>query len=58
MRGEIQKLAMFLGKELTGDQLDRLREALKFDNFEKNPAVNNQMLKKDDGSKFMRKGNQ
>jgi len=60
LRGEIQKLANFLEKSLTEDQLDQLTEHLKFDNFEKNPSVNNEAPKKmglfsADG-KFLRKG--
>lgn len=60
LRGEIQKVAKFLEKCLTEEQLDQLTEHLKFDNFEKNPSVNNEAPKKmgllsSDG-KFLRKG--
>ena len=39
-------MAKFLGKGLSQDQLDRLREHLKFENIEKNEAVNNEHGKK------------
>lgn len=60
LRGEIQKVGKFLEKCLTEEQLDQLTEHLKFDNFEKNPSVNNEAPKKmglfsADG-KFLRKG--
>ncbi len=61
LRGEIEKMAKFLGKELSEEQLDRLREHLVFDSIEKNDAVNNEGLRKigvlnNDAGKFMRKG--
>ena len=60
MRGEIEKVAEFLGKSLSEEQLVKLTEHLRFDNFEKNEAVNNEGAKKSgafnlDG-KFVRKG--
>ena len=60
MRGEIEKVAKFLGKSLNEEQLAKLTEHLRFDNFEKNEAVNNEGAKKSgafnlDG-KFVRKG--
>ena len=33
-------MAKFLGKELSGEQLTKLTEHLRFDNFSKNEAVN------------------
>lgn len=60
LRGEIEKMAKFLGKELDEEQLNRLREHLKFENIEKNPTVNNEGARitgiLNDGFKFMRKG--
>ena len=54
-------MAEFLGKGLSQDQLDRLREHLKFENIEKNEAVNNEHGKKigymNEDGKFIRKGN-
>ncbi len=53
-------MAKFLGKELDEEQLNQLREHLKFDSIEKNPTVNNEGARKtgilNDGFKFMRKG--
>ena len=40
LRGEIEKIVKFLGKELTNEQLTKLTEHLRFDNFSKNEAVN------------------
>lgn len=61
LRGEIAKVAKFLGKELTEEQLDRLREHLRFENLQKNEAVNNEFGKKmgvmNTEGRFMRKGN-
>ena len=53
-------MAKFLGKSLSDDQLTRLTEHLRFDNFSKNAAVNNEFAKdlgimKQDGH-FIRKG--
>ena len=60
LRGEIKKVASFLNKIPTDEQLDKITEHLKFDNFEKNESVNNESGKKMgymnlDG-KFIRKG--
>ena len=60
LKGEIAKVATFLDKTLSEDQLDKLTEHLRFDNFEKNEAVNNEFGKKigfmNQDGKFIRKG--
>ena len=60
LRKEIEKMANFLGKELTEDQIDRLNQHLKFENIQKNDAVNNERYRKagmsDNEGKFIRKG--
>ncbi|XP_043231475.1 sulfotransferase family cytosolic 1B member 1-like [Amphibalanus amphitrite] len=43
LRGTIQKVADFLGKSLTKEQLDGLEFNLHFDNMKKNPWVNKSM---------------
>ncbi len=58
---EVRKIATFLGKEVSGDQLMRLKEHLKFENIQKNNAVNNEeRFQKlgfaNDEGKFIRKG--
>ena len=40
MRGEIEKIAGFLGKNLTEGQLDRMTEHLRVDAFAKNESAN------------------
>ncbi|XP_046448183.1 sulfotransferase 1E1-like [Daphnia pulex] len=60
LRGEIVKVATFLNQSPTDEQLDKITEHLRFDNFEKNESVNNEAGKKQgwmnpDG-KFIRKG--
>ena len=45
LRGEVAKVAQFLDKKLTDQQLDQLTEHLRFDNFSKNEAVNNEFAK-------------
>lgn len=60
LRGEILKVATFLGKSLSDEQLEKLAEHLHFDNFQKNESVNNESGKKtgamnEDGH-FIRKG--
>lgn len=40
LRGEIEKISKFLGKTLTNEQLTKLTEHLRFDNFAKNETVN------------------
>ena len=60
MRCEIEKVVNFLGKKLTDQQLAKLTDHLRFDNFEKNPSVNNEDGKKqgffNEDGKFCRKG--
>ncbi|KPJ21607.1 Sulfotransferase family cytosolic 1B member 1 [Papilio machaon] len=36
----VKRIADFLGKEYTAEQLDELCTHMKFDNFKKNPSVN------------------
>ena len=60
LRGEIRKVATFLGRSLTEDELDNMKKHLSFSNFQENPMVNNEMPKqfgimKEDGH-FIRKG--
>lgn len=60
LRGEIVKVAAFLNQTPTDEQLDKITEHLRFDNFQKNESVNNEFGKKlgwmkPDG-KFIRKG--
>ena len=54
-------MAKFLDKTLSEDQLTKLTEHLRFDNFEKNPSVNLEIGKKlgimNEEGKFVRKGN-
>ena len=58
---EIRKIASFLGKEISEDQLLCLKEHLKFENIQKNNTVNNEErfqklgFASDEG-KFIRKG--
>jgi len=58
LRGQLEKIATFLGKDLSQD---RLREHLKFENIEKNEAVNNEHGKKvsymNEDGKLIPKGN-
>ena len=60
MRGEIEKVAKFLEKPLTEEQLTQLREHLKVDNFAKNESTNFEIGKTvgmmHDNGKFVRKG--
>ena len=60
LRGAIKKVASFLNKIPTDEQLDKITEHLKFDNFEKNESVNNESGKKmgymNPDGKFIRKG--
>lgn len=60
LRGEIEKVAKFLDKNLTDQQLDQLRVHLHIDNLSKNRSVNYELgrelgLLQGDG-KFIRKG--
>ena len=43
LRGTIQQVGKFLGKELTGDQLNGLESHLHFSSMKKNPWVNKNM---------------
>ncbi|KAI9563009.1 hypothetical protein GHT06_010465 [Daphnia sinensis] len=60
LRGEIEKVAAFLGKSLSEEQLVALTEHLKFENFQKNESVNNESGKKtgafNQEGRFIRKG--
>ena len=60
LKGELKKMAFFLGKELSEDQLDRLKEHLQFENIQKNETVNMEEMRKigflNDGGQFIRKG--
>jgi malate/lactate dehydrogenase len=54
-------VAAFLNQTPTDEQLDKITEHLRFDNFEKNESVNNEIGKKlgwmNEDGKFIRKGN-
>nr|CAH0102989.1 unnamed protein product [Daphnia galeata] len=58
LRGEIVKVAAFLNQSPTDEQLDKITEHLRFDNFEKNESVNNVTGKElmNSEGKFIRKG--
>jgi hypothetical protein len=63
LRGQIERVAKFLDKKLTEEQLTRLTEHLRIANFVKNEAVNMENASRkgefmnDEGSnKFIRKG--
>ena len=64
MRGQIERVAKFLGKTLTEEQLTRLTEHLKIASFEKNESVNLEDVRRDGVAfnntksdvKFIRKG--
>ena len=61
LRGQLEKMSKYLGKDLSEDQMDRLREHLQFENVKKNESINMESGKKigmmnKDGS-FIRKGN-
>lgn len=45
LRNAIQTVAKFLDKSLTLEQLEKLKNHLKIENFKKNKAVNNEALK-------------
>jgi len=57
--GQLEKLARFLGKEISKEQLERLKEHLIFESTEKNEAVNNEASRKrgtmNEDGKFIRK---
>ena len=60
LRSEIEKVAAFLGKSVTEEQIDLLRNHLHIDTFAKNESANNEvgkaigMMNKD--GKFVRNG--
>ena len=61
MRGEIEKIAKFLGKSLTDEQLDRMTSHLRIDTFSKNEMANYEIGKINglmnlDAGNFVRKG--
>ena len=60
LRGGVEKMASFLGKSVTEEQLVKLTEHLRFDNFAKNGAVNNEIGKQfgilNQSGNFIRKG--
>ena len=60
LRGQIERVAKFLGKEVSAENVEKLAEHLRFDNFKKNGTVNNEIGKelgfmKPNGD-FIRKG--
>jgi hypothetical protein len=61
MKGTIEKVSSFMGKTYNEEQINKLAEHMKFDNFKNNPTVNHQDFVvtgalKEQG-KFIRKGN-
>jgi len=60
LRGEIEKIATFLGKSLSDEQLSRLTQHLRLDDFSKNKAVNYEICKElsfmNPNGRFIRKG--
>jgi hypothetical protein len=60
LRGEIEKVASFLGKSLTEEQLSKLTQHLRVDQFAKNEAVNYEICKElgfmNNSGNFIRKG--
>ena len=61
LKGQLFKVANFLGKSVTEEQLNKLAEHLRVDNFAKNDAVNFEDWRDtgfmNPGLKFVRKGN-
>ena len=63
LRGEIEKVATFLRKSLTRQELDKVADHLRFDNMAKNDSVNHEFgkllgfMEKNNGT-FIRKGKQ
>jgi hypothetical protein len=61
LRGGIERVARFLGKSLSEDQLEKLTQHLTFENLSKNSAVNKEDGKTsgsfNENGQFMRKGN-
>ena len=61
LKSQIRKVAKFLGKDYTDEQVDKLAEHLHIDNFKNNPWVNADHLKDGgimhpDRGNFIRKG--
>jgi hypothetical protein len=60
IRKEIKKIAAFLGKTVTPEQIEKLVDHVKVDNFSKNASVNMTMEIKsgftNEGHSFIRKG--
>ena len=60
MKGQVEKVANFLGKSLTEEQLTELTAHLRIDKFKKNEAVNYENYKKigliEQEGHFVRKG--
>lgn len=61
LRSAIQSMSHFLGKKFTADEMDKLQNHLKFDNFKNNKVVTLPMMNeigffKKDAEKFVRKG--
>ena len=60
MRGEVEKVAKFLGKSLSEEQLTKLTAHLRIDKFKQNEAVNYENYKKlgimEQEGHFVRKG--
>lgn len=60
LRGVIRRVADFLGKKLSDEQMEQLYEHLHFDNFKKNPYVNFDLFRQfgmfSESGNFVRKG--
>ena len=61
LKSQIRKVATFLGKSYSDEQVDKLAEHLHIDNFKKNPWVNLEHLQdgitmRNDRGSFIRKG--
>jgi hypothetical protein len=60
LRGEVEKVAKFLGKSLSEEQLTKLTAHLRIDKFKQNEAVNYENYKKlglmEQEGHFVRKG--
>ena len=64
LRSQIERVAKFLEKDLTEEQLTRLTDHLRFANFEKNESVNLESVRREGivmnnnnaNIKFIRKG--
>jgi estrone sulfotransferase len=60
LRGELEKIAKFLGKYLSEGQLTQMVKHLRIDSFTKNEAVNNEFCKElgfmNREGRFIRKG--